>query len=715
MKKLSSVHITGHKFNKFSGARFFFLIQPDQTVLLNFINLSALTVNEDPMKIIENDPWLNPYAGVIEKRHNLLLSKEKELVADARDLQDFATGHLYFGLHKTTDGWVMREWMPNASELFLVGDFNSWQATDDYRFEALGGGKWELRLPAEKIQHNDRYKLKVIWNGGSGDRIPAWAFRVVQEKDSPLFNAQVWAPEQKYSWNNPVPDLSNFKPLIYEAHVGMGTEDHNVGTFAEFRQRVLPHVAQGGYNTLQLMAIQEHPYYGSFGYHVSSLFAVSSRFGTPYELKKLIDEAHGLGIAVIMDIVHSHAVKNELEGLGNYAGDPGQFFHTGSRREHTAWDSLCWDYGKNEVLHFLLSNVQFWMKEYRFDGFRFDGVTSMLYYDHGLGRDFNSYDMYFDGGQDEDAITYLSLANKLIQQVQPGGISIAEDMSGYPGIASPIDYGGMGFTHRLAMGVPDYWIKTIKERSDESWNMAELYHQLTAKRSDEQVVSYAESHDQALVGDKTIIFRLIDKEMYWHMNKSSQNLVVDRGIALHKMIRLITMATAGGGYLNFMGNEFGHPEWIDFPREGNGWSYQYARRQWSLVENKDLKYHYLDDFDQAAIRLLRDYDLLNNNCAAVKIDDGDKIIAFARGEVLFVFNFNPTQSFTDYGLAVDQGKYQVILSSDESRFGGYDNIDMQTVHRTTVERSFGLKQRLNLYLPARTAQALKKMPVPRVR
>jgi 1,4-alpha-glucan branching enzyme len=503
--------------------------------------------------------------------------------------------------------------------------------------------------------------------------------------------------------------------LIYEAHIGMATEEHRVGSYTEFRDQVLPHVINGGYNTLQLMAIQEHPYYGSFGYHVSNFFAASSRFGTPEELKALIDEAHGNGLAVIMDIVHSHAVKNENEGLGRFDGNPAQFFHGDHRREHSAWDSLCFDYGKNEVTHFLLSNVHYWLAEYRFDGFRFDGVTSMLYYDHGLGRDFTSYDFYFDGGQDEDAITYLSLANKLIQEVRPGAISIAEDMSGYPGLAVPVEHGGIGFNYRLAMGTPDYWIKTIKERSDEQWNIPELYHELTSKRADEKTVGYAESHDQALVGDKTIIFRLIDKEMYWFMNKASQNLLVDRGIALHKMIRLITAGTAGNGYLNFMGNEFGHPEWIDFPREGNNWSYQYARRQWSLIQNRELRYHYLSDFDREMIHLISRFMIYSAGCSHVKSDQSDLVIAFERRGLLFVFNFHPSHSYTDYGLAVDAGKYKPILSTDEPAFGGFGRFDTSQIYRSLVEPSFGLKHNLKLYLPSRTALVFQRQDIPRVR
>ena len=666
------------------------------------------------LELIRNDPWLEPYRPVLQRRVDKTL-KTRESIAGNNPLQAFASGHLYFGLHREGTDWVMREWAPHATAMFLIGVCNDWKIDEGYRFEQLEHGNWELRLPQEAMSHGDRYKLVIRWDGGQGERLPAWCNRVIQDPDTKGFDAQLWLPEEPYSWKYPVPDLSGFQPLIYEAHVGMATEEYRVGTYAEFRERVLPHVLRAGYNTLQLMAIQEHPYYGSFGYHVSNFFAPSSRFGTPEELKELIDEAHRYGLAVIMDIVHSHAVKNENEGLGRFAGDPAQFFHGDRRREHVAWDSLCFDYGKHEVMHFLLSNVNYWLTEFRFDGFRFDGVTSMLYYDHGLGRDFTSYDFYFDGGQDEDAITYLSLANELIQEVRPGAVSIAEDMSGYPGLAAPVGYGGVGFNYRLAMGTPDFWIKNIKERSDENWNMQEIYHELTSKRADEKTVGYAESHDQALVGDKTIIFRLIDKEMYWFMNKGSQNLTVDRGLALHKMIRLITAATAGDGYLNFMGNEFGHPEWIDFPREGNNWSFHYARRQWSLISNHDLRYHLLSDFDREMIRLIADHRLYEQGCSHVKTDQGDLVIAFERKGLLFAFNFHPSNSYTDYGLAVDAGKYHPLLCTDQEEFGGFGRVDMQMTYRSMMERSFGLKHNLKLYLPSRSAIVLQRQEIPRVR
>jgi 1,4-alpha-glucan branching enzyme len=573
-------------------------------------------------------------------------------------------------------------------------------------------GIWEINLPLEALHHEDLYKLKVHWNDGSGERIPAWSQRVVQDTTTNIFSSQVWNPAAPYKFK-----MKKFKPdtqplLIYECHIGMASREERVATYRDFTQNVLPRIKEDGYNAVQIMAIQEHPYYGSFGYHVSSFFAASSRFGTPDDLKELIDTAHNMGIAVIMDIVHSHAVKNEVEGLGRFDGSYYQYFHTGSRREHPAWDSLCFNYARNEVLHFLLSNCKFWLEEYKFDGFRFDGVTSMLYKSHGLGEAFGSYGDYYSLNQDGDAICYLTLANKLIHEVNKNAITIAEEVSGMPGLAVPANAGGYGFDYRMAMNIPDYWIKTIKEKQDQDWHPSGIWWETTNRRADEKTISYAESHDQALVGDKTIIFRLIDADMYWHMRTSDRNMTVDRGIALHKMIRLITASTINGGYLNFMGNEFGHPEWIDFPRLDNGWSYKYARRQWDLVDNPDLKYKYLGDFDKAMIHLVNSRkDFQATPILKVWDNDGDQILAFRREDLLFVFNFNPVNSFTGYGLLVPQGKYRIILNTDNPQFGGFGLID-DAVEYATVPDSLYKKEKkewLRLYLPARTAVALSKM------
>jgi len=665
-------------------------------------------------KLVKDDPWLEPFTETISTRIKEAEVKEAELT-NGNTLYDFATGHLFFGIHKTAQGWIIREWAPNATHIYLIGSFNDWQERNTYEFKQLKHGIWELNLEENELHHGDLYALSLHWAVNYGKRIPAWAKRVVQDSETKIFNAQVWHPEEPYQWKNPDFKRNNEPPLIYEAHIGMAGEEERVHTFNEFRGLMLPRIKENGYNVLQLMAIPEHPYYGSFGYHVSSFFAPSSRFGTPDQLKHLIDEAHGMGISVIMDIVHSHAVKNEVEGLGKYDGTHFQFFHEGQKGEHPAWDSYCFNYGKNEVLHFLLSNIKYWLEEFKFDGFRFDGVTSMLYFDHGLGKAFTSYSDYYDLNVDQESTTYFRLANKLIKQVNPNSISIAEDMSGMPGLAVPIESGGMGFDFRMAMGVPDFWIKMIKEKSDDDWDMGEIFYQLTSKRLDEKVVSYAESHDQALVGDKTIIFRLIDKEMYFSMRKDQPNLLVERGIALHKMIRLITATTAGGAYLNFMGNEFGHPEWIDFPREGNGWSYRHCRRIWSISEDPELKFHWLYDFDKEMVRFIRDDKLLTiPSVDFVMENKPDKVLAYHRGLFLFVYNFNPMNSFVDYGIPLGPGKYKIILNTDSGRFGGNDLVDEELSYYTLPSGGLTSQHYLKLYLPARTAMVLKKIDFPKV-
>jgi 1,4-alpha-glucan branching enzyme len=665
------------------------------------------------LNLIKNDLWLEPYKRAIADRHQHALDKIAELTHNNREtIAEFASGHLYFGLHRTASGWTVREWAPNATRICLVGTFSNWEEKEEYALQRLENGNWEIDLPDGAMRHGDLYKFIVYWNGGRGERIPAYATRVVQDENTKIFSAQVWAPEKPFRFSQEPFKPSTDPLFIYECHIGMAQSAEKVGTYTEFRENVLPRIAKAGYNCIQIMAIQEHPYYGSFGYHVSSFFAASSRFGTPDELKELIDTAHGLGIAVIMDIVHSHAVKNEVEGLGNFAGDPNQYFYPDGRREHPAWDSLLFDYGKDEVLHFLLSNCKYWMEEYHFDGFRFDGVTSMLYYSHGLGEAFVNYGDYYNGHQDDNAICYLTLANRVIHQVNPDAITIAEDVSGMPGLAAKFEDGGYGFDYRMAMNIPDYWIKIIKEKIDEDWQPSSMFWEVTNRRKDEKTISYAESHDQALVGDKTIIFRLVNSDMYWHMQKGDENYVIHRGIALHKMIRLLTASTINGGYLNFMGNEFGHPEWIDFPREGNDWSYKYARRQWELVDNKKLTFHYMSDFDADMLKTIRSVKPVGKTpVQEIWHNDGDQVLAYQRGDLVFVFNFNPMRSFTDYGFLVAAGTYEVVLNTDNKIYGGNGLTDDSVKHATTPDPLYAgeKKEWLKLYIPARTAMALVRL------
>ena len=650
-----------------------------------------------------NDPLLLPYLPIIQGRHQHFINTLHRVQGDASRLADACNSHLYYGLHRNNTEWVLREWAPNAMAIFLLCDSNDWQKNNHYSFTKLNDQDWELRLPANILHHEMLYKLLVEWEGGSGERIPSHTTRAVQDDYTKVFSAQVWCPEHPYHWQHPRPKAARH-PLIYEAHIGMSTEHQRVSTFIEFRLYVLPRIAALGYNTIQLMAIQEHPYYGSFGYQVANFFAVSSRFGTPEELKELIDTAHGLGIRVLLDIVHSHAVSNEAEGLSRFDGTDYLYFHRGERGKHPAWDSRCFDYGKPQVLNFLLSNCKYWLEEFHFDGFRFDGVTSMIYYDHGLGKAFTDYSFYYDGNEDDDALVYLTMANQLIHELYPEALTIAEEMSGLPGLASPIAEKGVGFDYKLSMGIPDYWIKLLKEVPDEQWHVGDIYYELTNKRAEERTISYAESHDQALVGDKTIFFRLTDKEIYTGMSVFDHSLVIDRAMALHKMIRLITLATAGGGYLAFMGNEWGHPEWIDFPRQGNNWSYAHARRLWSLVDNPDLKFKYLNAFDSAMIHFATESNILDYEPRVLVRDIERQLLIFERRGYLFVFSFNPTTSYTDYQFDAPAGKYITILNTDNPAFGGDNRIDERVEHFTQYT---GKENLLSLYIPARIGMVLK--------
>lgn len=665
-----------------------------------------------PRARLLDDPWLAPYADVIERRARRAQETIQRLTGASTPeaLATFASAHEYYGLHKTAKGWVFREWAPNATDIWLVGDFSNWELLPEYKAKRLPGREvFEWTGPAKAIQHEQFFRLEVQWAGGRGERLPAYVRRVVQDPESGLFAAQVWQPKP-YQWKHPFvrPDRA---PLIYEAHVGMAQEREGVGTYTEFAEKILPRIKQAGYNTVQLMGIMEHPYYGSFGYHVSSFYAASSRFGTPEELKAMIDTAHGMGLAVIMDIVHSHAVKNERDGLSLFDGTPYQYFHDGSRGWHDAWDSRCFDYGKTDVLHFLLSNCRFWLDEYHFDGYRFDGVTSMLYLHHGLGVDFSNYGMYFDSSVDEDAQTYLTLANEVIHTVRPDALTVAEDVSGMPGIGAPLSEKGIGFDYRMAMGVPECWFKLVRDVRDEDWSVGFLWHEITNRRADELTVNYVESHDQALVGGKSFIFQMLDKAMYEAMHVGSDNLYVNRGLALHKMARLATLGCSCA-YLNFMGNEFGHPEWIDFPREGNNNSYHHARRQWSLRDDPNLRFKGLGDFDEVMMHLITAENALEGTVARkLYANDLDKVLAFMRGELLFIFNFNGEHSFSDYPLIVPPGEYRHILDTDAEAFGGFARITQgQDFPLSTIERANEVCFAIHLYVPAHTALVLKRTP-----
>ncbi|WVQ80844.1 1,4-alpha-glucan-branching enzyme [Cryptococcus sp. DSM 104549] len=665
----------------------------------------AVAMPADGTGVVTIDPWLEPFSDSLRKRYAAFAEQRAAIDKHEGGLAHFSEGYKTMGFQVDGDGGVRyREWAPNAKEARLIGDFNGWSHSANPMTKS-GFGVWECYVPPTSpgvcaIPHDSMVKISMTTpDGTSIDRIPTWIERVTQDLNiSPIYDGRFWNPpkEQVYQFKyghskRPVEGLK-----IYEAHVGISSPNLRVTTYKEFERDVLPRIKTLGYNCIQMMAVMEHAYYASFGYQVTNFFAASSRYGTPEELKSLIDKAHELGFTVLLDVVHSHACKNILDGINMFDGSDHQYFHDGAKGRHELWDSRLFNYGHHEVLRFLLSNLRYWMDIYMFDGFRFDGVTSMMYKHHGIGTGFS-------------AMVYLMLANEMLHDVYPNVVTIAEDVSGMPTLCRPVSEGGVGFDYRLSMAVPDMWIKLLKESTDDQWEMGNIVHTLTNRRHLERSVAYAESHDQALVGDKTLAFWLMDKEMYDFMSDLSPlTPIIDRGLALHKMIRFIVHTLGGEAYLNFEGNEFGHPEWMDFPREGNGNSFAHARRQFNLVDDKLLRYKYLYDFDIAMNWLEDQYKWLSAPQAYVSLKhEGDKVIVFERAGLLFIFNFNPTQSFTDYRVGVDvAGEYKVILSSDEGKFGGHNRIDLNGRYFTTPLEWNGRKNWLQVYTPARTALVL---------
>ena len=605
-------------------------------------------------------------------------------------LEAFARSYRTHGLKYDASARTLhaREWIPGAAAAWLVGEFNDWR--EDVPLTRDEYGVWTGA--AAGVAPGSRVRVRVRHPGGwTQDAVSAWAQRAVPADPGAMgcrYDGQVWAPGAAFEWRHAAPPAPAALH-IYEAHVGMSSEAPAVASYAHFTAHVLPRIAAGGYNAVQLMAVAEHSYYGSFGYQVTSPFAVASRSGTPDDFKALVDAAHGLGLRVLLDVVHSHTSSSPTDGLAalDLPSPAGGSYLAG---DHPAWGSRLYDYANWETLRLLLSNVAFWLDEFRVDGFRFDGVTSMLYRHHGLGVGFSGdYAQYFSPASNVDAGVYLGLANLLIKRLRPDAASIAEDVSGLPGLCRAVADGGLGFDARLGMGLPDVWGRALG--GPDPWPPAALVAGLCNRRRDEATVAYVESHDQCLVGDTTLAWRLMGAEMYAGMGTASPpSPTITRGVALHKLARAMTLALGGDAWLNFMGNEFGHPEWVDFPRDGNGWSHDKARRLWSLADAPDTRYAQLGAWDRALMALderhgmlASDHLLVSHEGGGVGASPGAAAAVAERGPVVWVFNLSPCETLTEFKIGVpDGGEWAVAADSDAAEYGGSGSTPTATLTAT---------------------------------
>ena len=668
--------------------------------------------------LINQDPYLKNFEWCIKRRNEHFKNLLHQIESNEKSLENFSNSYKNMGLHVLPNGDIKyREYAPGARGIALFGEFNNWNR-DQYWAKRDQYGFWDLIIPNEdgkpRIKHKSKVKCNVVLSNGQwADRNPIWIEYLYQNTQSLIFDGVFWNPETKYEWKYPKKHLPRPKSLrIYEAHVGMSSFYPKVTTYKDFTENILPRIKRLGYTAVQLMAIMHHANYASFGYHVNNFFAISSLFGTPEDLMELIDKAHEMGLFMIMDIVHSHASSNVDDGFNNWDGTDYLYFHGGKMGHHSLWDSRLFNYSSYETLRFLLSNCAYYSEKFRFDGFRFDGITSILYRNHGIKYSFSGdYNEYFSNNFDEDGGVYLMLANKLLHQINPEVITIAEDVSGMPGLCLTVEQGGFGFDYRLNMSVSDKWIQLLKEYKDENWNMGNLVFTLTNRRYNEKHIGYCESHDQSIVGDKTIAMWLFDKEMYWNMScNSPETIIISRGMSLHKLIRMITFALGGEGYLCFMGNEFGHPEWVDFPRPGNGFSYSHCRRRWDLCDNKNLRYKYLYNWDVAMNKLDDVFNFISSPFQYVSLKhEDDKIIVFEKGDLLFVFNFHPYKSYENYKIGTKWGtKHKIVLDSDEFRFFGKGRLEYGHGNFFPIINQ-GWNNRpnqFNLYIPSRTCMVL---------
>ncbi|XP_058788144.1 1,4-alpha-glucan-branching enzyme 3, chloroplastic/amyloplastic [Vicia villosa] len=577
-----------------------------------------------------------------------------------------------------------------------------------YWLETRKGRKAWLKKYIPGIPHGSKYRVYFNTTNGPLERVPAWATYVQPELDGRQAYAIHWEPppEDVYKWKNQSPKVP--KSLrIYEAHIGISGSEPKISSFNDFTDKTLPYIKEAGYNAIQLIGVVEHKDYFTVGYRVTNFYATSSRYGTPDDFKRLVDEAHGLGLLVFMEIVHSYAAADEMVGLSLFDGSNDCYFHSGKRGQHKFWGTRMFKYGDVDVLHFLLSNLNWWIEEYQIDGFQFHSLSSMIYTHNGFASFTGDLEEYSNQYVDKDALLYLIMANEILHVLHPNIITIAEDATYYPGLCEPTSQGGLGFDYYVNLSAPEMWSTFLETVPDHEWSMTKIVNTLVSKKENaNKMLLYAENHNQSISGRRSlaeVLFGEIDE----HSEHYKESLL--RGSSLHKMIRLITLTIGGRAYMNFMGNEFGHPKRVEFPTSSNDYSYSLANRQWDLLE-KDGVHRDLFTFDKDMMRLDKNERVLSRGFPSFHhVNDSSKVISYVRGPLLFIFNFHPTDSYDSYTVGVEEaGEYQLILNTDEIKYAGQGILrENQYFQRTISKRVDGHRNCIEVQLPSRTAQVYK--------
>ena len=574
-------------------------------------------------------------------------------------------------------------WAPNASRVSVVGDFNRW----DGRVHAMrlhpANGIWEIFIPG--VGHGARYKFELL--DRDGKLLPLKADPFGRFHEAPPGNASI-VYSSRYQWRDDSwiaartsePKLD--QPIsIYEVHLGSWRrrpEDHNrYLSYRELADELVPYARDMGYTHIELLPISEHPFDGSWGYQPIGLFSPTQRFGEPDDLRYFIDACHVAGLNVIVDWVPAHFPRDE-HGLRRFDGTA-LYEHQDPRKgEHTDWGTLIFNFGRREVVNYLIGSALYWIREFHIDGVRVDAVASMLYLDYSR-EDGEWIPNEYGGNENLEAVEFLKQLNTELHA--HGGVSYAEESTAWPAVSRPVDQGGLGFTFKWNMG----WMNdTLAYMSEDS--IHRKYHH--DKMTFGLVYAFNEnfvlplSHDEVVHGKRSILGRMPGDE--W---QRFANLRAYYG----------TMYTHPGKKLSFMGNEIAQSAEWSHDRSIDWHLLEYPLHQGVQALIRDLNHLYRET------PALFEQDFTAEGFEWIDWEDRDNsVLAWIRrdrngGFVVSVTNFTPVVRY-DYRLGVpEEGAYRELLNTDDVRYGGSGVVNPEI--RCSAESAHGRPFSVNLTLP----------------
>ncbi len=602
----------------------------------------------------------------------------------------------FLGAHKVEDGkYVFRVWAPNATGIFVAGTFNDWSEDAAPMYRLNEGGVWETYI--EGVKNFDAYKYIIYTQ--TGRKLYKADPYAIHSETRPGTASKIF--EGNYKWNDGLwlkkrkeSSVYSAPVNIYEVHLGSWKryEDGNTLSYRDLAKELVEYVKNMGYTHIELLPISEYPFDGSWGYQVTGYFAVTSRYGTPDDFKFFVDQCHKSGIGVIVDWVPAHFPK-DAHGLAEFDGTPCYEYADIRKGEHLQWGTKVFDFGRNEVQSFLISNACFWFDEYHVDGLRVDAVASMLYLDY--GRDDGHWIANANGGNENlEAVAFLKKLNETVFTQHGDVMMMAEESTSWPMVSKPVYMGGLGFNFKWNMG----WMNDILKYFSLDGIFRKFNHDLITFSffyafSENFVLPI--SHDEVVHGKCSLI-----NKMPGNYNEKFAGVRAFLGY----------MYAHPGKKLLFMGSEFG--QFIE-------WDYKKGL-DWILL---DYEMHVLlQDYTRELNKFYKknaplweiDYSWEGFNWI-VSDDNTNSVIAFVRTDkddekIIAVCNFTPVLR-KDYKIGVPDGEsYELVFNSDSEKFGGTGE-KIKKTYKTKKGEMHGYNQYIELTLPPMTTLYFKQKRV----